>query len=260
MGNALGLPPALPLPLLLLLLLQLPPAAPLAGADAPPTPWSGVISVDETINGPPAVGGAQSELDHYAQEITDRLRQAHAQMLIAPPFIARVVHEDIGFYEAELERVTDERGGSLLIGHTTYFIKGGRMLMVSDGDRILIDRAKGTAQGVVDGQPLDTKLQDEPDLDTMEGAPAGETINGYPTKRVTLKVKGRSYILDIAPGLPNPYRIGLMERDQDDDLTHALAVYQGLPMNVSEASGEATLSLSVVAVDRRAINDRIFRP
>ncbi len=245
--------PSWTLPLLLL--------APAQAAEPPPAaPWSGVISVDEIIRGPTAQGGDQRELDHDAQVITDRIKQAHSQILTAPPFIARVVREDMGFYQAELERVAAERGGPLPIGHTTYFIKGGRMLVVSDGDRILVDRSKNLAEGVVDGLPFSAKLQAEPDVESLDGAIAVEPIAGYPTRRASIKIKGHSFTIDIALGLPNPYRLGLMERDQDDDLVRALAAYQGLPMLVAETSTEVSRSLSVISVDRRDINDRIFRP
>ncbi len=231
-----------------------------AGADgAEPAPWSGVITVDETIKGPAVQGGDQHELEHLALVITDRLHQARSQVMVAPPFVARVLREDMGFYEAELERVAAEGGGAMLIGHVTYFIKGKRMLIDADGATLLIDRGSNAAIGTVDGQPVNTTLQPLTDPEPLEGAKVGETVLGYPTKRAELHINGKSYDVDVAIGLPNPFRLGLMPSDAGDDLVAALASYDGLPMNVSE-KGAVSRCLTVTGVERQDINDAIFSP
>lgn len=241
-----------------LLLVCLGAMAALPAADPPA--WSGVISVEESINTVTVKGGDEHELEHFAIELTERLHQARSQVLVAPPFIARVIREDMGFYEAELEKVAAERGGRMLVGRTTYFIKGPRMLILSDGARMVIDRASGTATGVVDGQPVAAGLQHLPDLEPLPGI-AGDTIAGYPTRHTSLRVKDRTYLVDVAPGLPNPYRIGLMANDLADDLVRGLAEYDGLPMRVVENDDNAaSRELTVAGVDRRDINDGIFAP
>jgi hypothetical protein len=244
-----------------LLLLPLLAWARLEAVDATAEPaWSGMIAVAETINGPDASGGDQHELEHFAHVIEDRLKQAHAQLEEAPPMVARVIREDIGFYEAELERVVAARGGALTIGRTIYFIKGERMLLIADGARLLIDRAAGEASGMIDGQSTRVKLQLLPTPDGLDDAPAGPPALGYETRRVTRHIKGRAYTIDVAPGLPNPYAIGLIENGQDSDLVRALAELPGLPMMVSESSNEAARSLTVTGVDRREIADSVVAP
>ncbi len=243
------------------LLLALP-APPSAGAELPAqeAPWSGMIAVSETINGPNESGGDQLELEHFAHTIEERLRQARSELAAAPPIIARVVREDIGFYETELERVVAARGGALTIGRTSYLIKGDRMLLHADGARLLIDRTSGEASGLVDGQPKTAKLQAMPAQESLDRYPAGPEMLGYETRRLKRTIKGRSYVIDVAPGLPNPYAIGLIENGQDDDLVRQLSELPGLPMMVSETSGEATRSLCVTCVDRHEVADAVFKP
>jgi hypothetical protein len=249
------------MPRILALLALAPLAALVQAADeAAPPAWSGMIAVSETINGPEASGGDQHELEHFAHVIEDRLHQARAELATAPPLIARVMREDVGFYEAELERVVAARGGALTIGRTIYFIKGDRMLVIADGARLLIDRAAGTATGMVDGQATTAKLQPLPGRDSLDGAPAGANALGYDTHRVSRHIKGRTYTIDVVPDLPNPYAIGLIENGQDSDLVSSLAELPGLPMLVSESSNEATRSLCVTGVDRRDIADSVFAP
>ncbi|MBA3709118.1 MAG: hypothetical protein H0W83_09910 [Planctomycetes bacterium] len=221
--------------------------------------WSGLVTIVESINGPAASSGDQKELEHFAHTIEDRLKQARAMLTTCPPMIARVIREDIGFYEAELERVVAARGGALTIGRTYYIIKGDRMLLVADGARLLIDRVSGDATGQVEGHPISRKLPPIPDAPAIDDQPNGQDMLGYPTKHVVRRARGKSYAIDVALNLPNPYAIGLIEGGQDNDLIHELSELPGLPMMVSEIGGDAVRSLCVVRVDRHEVADMVFQ-
>jgi hypothetical protein len=229
-----------------------------AGAGGSEDAWSGVISVDETIHGPPIQGGDQRELEHFAMAIQDRVHQARSELVKASPFMARLIREDIGFYQTELDRILAEKGGDLKVGHTVYFISGERMLVISDGARLLFNR--GQVDGVVDGHLLQTRVQDPPDLDTLDDKPDGETMQGYRTKRVQRHIRDHTYDIDVAVGLPNPYRIGLLDTAQDIDLMRSLADLPGLPMAISEVSGDVQRSLHVDTVTALKVSDDIFEP
>jgi len=233
-------------------------ALPASALGAAEEGWSGVISVDEVIHGPAVQGSDQVELEHFALAMKDRLREAHAELVKSTPYIARVIREDIGFYETELERILAEKGGDLTVGHTLYFIKGERMLVISDGARLLIN--KGQVDGIVDGHLIHTRVQDPPDLGSLEGKPEGETLQGFKTRRVQRHIRDKVYDIDVAPGLPNPYRIGLLDSAQDLDLMRSLSDLPGLPMAVSEVSGEIQHSLHVVNIANPNISDEIFDP
>lgn len=244
---------------LLLLLAGL--ATPAASAEGDAPAWSGVIAVAETISGRDAEGGDRRELERYARAVEERLRQARAELGKAPPFVARVIREDIGFYQAELERVVAARGGALDVGRTTYFVKGNRLLVVTDGARLVVDRATGEARGVIDGHPRTLKLQPVPAPEAMADATVAEIVLGaerFAVQRVVRRVRGRSYTIAVAAGLPNPYALGLVESSQHDDLVHALAELPGLPMAVTETTGEATRRLAVTSIERRELGDAVF--
>jgi hypothetical protein len=222
-------------------------------------PWSGLIVIEETINGPAASGSDQRELERFAHVIEDRLKQARGQLEQAPPMIARVIREDIGFYEAELERVVAARGGAFRLGLANYIIKGDRMLLIADSGRMLIDRLAGEAVGQIEGHQTTKKLQPIPEAPPIDDQPSGPDMLGYPTRHLVRRVRGKSYAIDVAPGLPNPYAIGLIEGGQDNDLVSELAELPGLPMMVSELGGEAVRSLCVVRVDRHEVADLVFQ-
>jgi hypothetical protein len=240
-------------------LLALLAAAPLAAADNPP-PWSGAIRVEETISSPNANGSDRHELEHYAEVIKERQRQARAELTTAPPVVARVLREDIGFYEAELERIAAAGIGQLTLGRTVYFLKGNRMLISSDGARLVVDRGTGEASGVLDGQPVHAKLQPLPTPEDLGDAPAGQPVCELETRRFTRRIQGRAYTIDIAPGLPNPYALGLTDGGQESELVRTLAEFPGLPMLVSETTGDVTRSLMVKEVSRVDVADSVFTP
>ncbi|MBA2479696.1 MAG: hypothetical protein H0V44_03460 [Planctomycetes bacterium] len=221
--------------------------------------WSGLIIIEETINGPDASGGDQHELERFAHIIENRLKQARIQLLQAPPMIARVIREDIGFYEAELERVVAARGGAFRMGRTNYIVKGERMLLIADGAKLLVDRVTGEAAGQVEGHQTMRKLQPIPEPTSLDDHPPGPDMLGYPTRHLVRRIRGKSYAIDVAVGLPNPYAIGLLEGGHENDLVRELAEMPGLPMMVSEVGGEAVRSLCVVRVDRHEVADLVFQ-
>jgi hypothetical protein len=229
-------------------------------------PWTGVIEVAETISGPEASGVDQRELERYAHVIEERLRQARDELPKDPPTVARVIREDIGFYEAERDRVVVAHGGELTVGRTYYQIKRERMAMIADGARLIIDRGAGTVAGTVDGQPKQANLAAVPSLEaTMVITPGPDyTLQDqvYHTQHVHFTVLTRSFDVDFAPGLPNPYAIGLTDSVDSSDPSKQLAELPGLPILIqSKENGQDTVrSLRVVTIDKRDVSEDAFAP
>jgi phosphohistidine swiveling domain-containing protein len=229
-------------------------------------PWTGVVEVAETISGPEAGGGDQKELERYAHVIEERLRQARDELPKAPPTVARVIREDIGFYEAERDRAVVAHGGELTIGRTYYQIKRERMAMVTDGARLIIDRGAGTVDGTVDGQAKSANLAPVPNPGALDSYTAGAdyTLQDhlYHTRHVHFQVLTRTFDVDFAPGLPNPYAIGLVDAGDASDPAKVLATLPGMPIVIaSKENGQDTVrSLRVVTIDQRDVSDDAFLP
>jgi hypothetical protein len=236
--------------------------APLPGAEG----WTGVVEVAETISGPQTGGSEQKELERYAHIIEERLRQAHDELATAPPAIARVIREDIGFYEAERDRVVVAHGGELTIGRTYYQIKRERMVMITDGARLLIDRGANTITGTVDGLPKQATLARIPDQPAPQTFAVGPDYTlqelVYHTRHQEFQLLSRSFSVDFVPGLPNPWALSYAEGTDSSDPATELAKLPGLPVLISskESGQDLTRSLRVVTIDRHDISEDAFAP
>ncbi len=223
--------------------------------------WQGVISVEQTLRSSAGVTNEDhAELERLATLLEARLREARASQSTAPPTVARVLKEDIGFFESELERVVIARGGELVLGRTEYLVKNRRLLVASDGLRLDLDRAHQRGTGYVGGVAHPVPLLAIPEAVDLTGKPDGATAFDRATKRTEIREGGRVWQVDVIVGLPNPWALGLLATQQESDLFRALATLPGLPVTIEETQGEAVRRMRVVKLEARALPDALFAP
>ncbi len=223
--------------------------------------WSGVITVEESMVGPANVGGSdRAELDDYARSIKERLQKTQQEMRTVPPVIAQVMREDIGAYQAELERVVLESGEAVKVATSVFSIRGERMLVSGDGPRLLVDRAANQEASFLGGKRETETLAPLPTLVEIDKAAPEVVVNGVTTRRLSLRAEGRTCTVLLAPGLPNPYALGLLPAaaGEKDTIAAALAALPGLPMLVEYKSEEVTHRWAVVKLEAKPIPDAAF--
>lgn len=209
--------------------------------------WTGAIEVAETLTGPTPTVHDREELDELARSTEERLRRARAEVLAVPSTVARILREDIGFLEAELQRVALARGGTLRVSRTVFFLAGSRLVAESEGFRLSVDRAAGSATVAGGGASRAAALAAPPPAPDERKAVDGPRLLDRPTRRYQLNLAGVQHQVDIDPNLPNPWAIGLVAGAPDDLFQH-LASLPGLPMQVESRDGEVVRRLTVVAI------------
>jgi hypothetical protein len=229
-----------------------------AGADQP---WSGTMVLVESMAGPAIIGGADKvELNDYAKLLEERLQKARTEVRTAAPLVARLLREDIGTFEAELERVAlagGGAGGSLVLGSTLYTIKGGRMSVQGrSGVNMLIDREHGTAVVEAGGKRDDLQLSPLPETRELDkSAPEVPWLERH-ARRVTVRAEGKVCQVLVIPDLPNPYALGLSAGGDDKDtIPIALAALPGLPALVEYTTGEVTHRWAVTEITPKPVPD-----
>ena len=223
--------------------------------------WSGVITVEETLVGPSSVGGSDRvELDDYSRILRDRLQKAQQDMHNAPLTVRRILLDDIGTYEAELERIVLASGKPIQVGTSVFTIKGGRMQVTGDGPRLLVDRAHAQELLYVGGKRETVPLAALPPVRELDHDAQDVVLEGIPAKRFAMRADGKSCTVVLAQGLPNLYAIGLLSSSADDkdSLASNLATLPGLPLVVEYRSDEVTHRWQVISIAPGAVDDAVL--
>ena len=233
-------------------------------AGAAEQPWSGTMVLVESMAGPAIIGGADKvELNDYAKLLEERLQKARAELRTAPPLVARLLREDVGTFEAELERVAlagGGAGGSLVLGSTLYTIRGGRMSVQGrSGVNMLIDRERGTAVVEAGGKHDDLQLSPLPETQELDKSAPEVPWLERSARRVTVRAEGKTCQVLVIPDLPNPYALGLSAGGDDKDtIPIALAALPGLPALVEYTTGEVTHRWAVTEITAKPVPDEAF--
>lgn len=226
--------------------------------------WSGVIRVDESLLGPSTVGGSdRAELEDYSRLLRERLQKAQqdAHNANAPLTLKRILLEDIGTYEAELERIVLASGKAIQVGTSTFTIKGGHMQVTGDGPRLLVDRTHGQEILYVGGKKEIVPLAPMPAVRELDKDAQDLVLEGIPAKRFVVRAEGKVCTVILAPGLPNPYAIGLLSSlaEEKETITSTLATLPGLPLLVEYRSDEVTHRWQVSSVVAGAVDEAAFK-
>jgi hypothetical protein len=234
----------------------------LAGLGAlPAQDWSGTITVIESLVGPAGVGGSdRTELDEYAKLLKERLQKAQQELHTVPPVVALALREDIGAYQAELERVVLERGDAIKVGTSVFTIKGERMLISGDGPRLLIDRAANQETLYVGGKREVVPLAPLPAPAELDKSAPEATVLGLQARRLTMRAEGKVCTVLLAPGMPNPYALSLLPAagGEKDTIPQGLARLPGLPLLVEYKSDVITHRWAVVQLEAKPVPDAFF--
>jgi hypothetical protein len=224
--------------------------------------WSGVITVEESLVGPSSVGGSdRAELEDYSRLLRDRLQKAQQDVHNAPATLKRILLEDIGTYEAELERIVLASGKPIQVGSSTFTIKGARMQVTGDGPRLLVDRAHGQEVLHVGGKQEIVPLAPVPAMRELDRDAQDVVLDGLPAKKFTIRAEGKTCTVVLAPGLPNPYAIGLLSSlaEEKESIASALATLPGLPLLVEYRSDEVTHRWQVSSLVQGAVDEAAFK-
>jgi hypothetical protein len=223
--------------------------------------WTGTITVEESLVGPAAVGGSDRvELEDYARLLRDRLQKAQQEVHTAPLTVRRILLEDIGTYQAELERIVIASGKAIQVGTSVFTIKGARMRVTGDGPRLIVDRPRGQELLYVGGRIEPVALAPLPPLREIEKDAQDVQLQGVAGKRFTMRAEGKTLTVVLAPGLPNLYAIGLLSGapDEKDSIAANLATLPGLPLLVEYRSDEVTHRWQVGIIAPGPVDEAIF--
>jgi hypothetical protein len=223
--------------------------------------WTGTITIEESLIGPAAVGGSDRvELEDYSRLLRDRLQKAQQEVHTAPLTVRRVLLEDIGTYQAELERIVIASGKAIQVGTSVFTIKGGRMRVTGDGPRLIVDRPRGQELLYIGGRVEPVALAPLPPLREIEKDAQDVQLQGVVGKRITIRAEGKTLTVVLAPGLPNPYAIGLLggAPDEKDSISANLATLPGLPLLVEYRSDEVTHRWQVGIIAPGPVDEAIF--
>ncbi len=228
-------------------------AVPLAGGEAAPS-WTGRIVIVESVSGGARQGDKREQaalaatLQERAARLRDRLKQA-------TPTVARTLRNDLAHIEAELEQLAIERGGTVDLGRTEYAIGATRTLVDGDEARVVIDRAKAVAVVRAGGRAETVRLSPPPAAIALDDAQDAGAMFAVATRRGTLKVDDRKYIVTLAIGLPNAYAQGLLPA-QSDPLARALAALPGLPVLVENERDGVVRRWTVTVCEPGTIDEK----
>lgn len=235
----------------------------LAGSAAAES-WSGLIEVSESLGGHSPAASEQGELDQLAREVEVRQRVLRAEVRTLPPAVARTLRGDLGFYQTELERTVLARGGQPFpLGRTVYRVSQGRLLALFDRGRLLVDRNRGTALLLLDGETREIPLAPLPVATGADLGP-GPAVLGRPTRRFVVSLGGKGHECLVDPQLPNVYALAAVGDEGPDDrhadLAAELARLPGLPMAVTYDQGRILVRLTVSRLEPGPLPDEAFAP
>jgi hypothetical protein len=220
--------------------------------------WSGTIEVVQTLSGREVKAGDRRELDAVTADYEGRLAAARERLKQATPSVARVLREDIGTLEAELERVALERGGTVHIGRTTYVIDGNRVFWDGDEAKVVLDHGQGRAR-IASGTRRDLlPLKAVPEPHMPDDREEGKPLLGRPTVVVTIKAEDRTFTVRLIAGLPNPYAQTLLPDVDGKSLQAVLARLPGLPAEVEARDRNLVQRWTVQRIDEGHVDQGVF--
>jgi hypothetical protein len=218
----------------------------LLAAGMPAVEWTGKVVVREVLELPEPAGADRDELAAYRRDLNDRITRHRAILPGAPTALARLLREDIAFFNAELER----SGGRSELPQTSFLISGQRLRIDGAFGQLLIDRSTGTAV-LAGGGGGETEAESvalrpmpaavEPWGDLVE-QPAGAPVQPL---SVTLRADGRMVTVVYLPRLPNPWALGLTANSGEDSIQVALASVPGLPWSYRQDLGRGSRWMQV---------------
>lgn len=226
-----------------------------AEADAP---WTGTMEIVQTLSGVRARDASKKDLDELTADLERRLEESKAQLLKATPSVARVLRDDIGQIEAELQRLALDNGGTVRLGRTLYAITAARILVDSDEGRIIIDRGQHHAVVLAGGTREQLQLSDPPAAKKLSNDDQGETVLGQPTRRVKIKAEDQEYEAHVIVGLPNPYALSLLPSTSDKSLVAALAQLPGLPALVECETKAGVIRWTLQRLEAGDVDSTLF--
>lgn len=229
--------------------------------------WSGTITLRRSLIGPVDVVGADKvELEEYTNLLKERLARTQLDLTTATKMVARTLRVDIGVYTAELERVALAHGGVVVIGTTMFVIDRQRVAVLSDLPRLVVDRATNQALVMGAEKPEEVLLAPLPTPIVIDPSAPEVPVLGLPTRRIEVRAEGKKFTVLVAPSLPNPYAMCLLNAalEEADSLHVKLAALPGMPMQVENNSGEVTMRWEVLVVkqpgDGEKVDQAAFKP
>ena len=220
--------------------------------------FSGTVTAIEVLRGPEE-SSDREEFDRLASVVEGRIRQHRESLVTARPLAARILRDDLGFLQAEQERIVLRGGGDLTIGTLQFTLHQGRLLQVGDDVRLQIDRNRNLALTEIAGTIRPVTLAPLPPPVADPGKP-GPSYLGRPTVQRRLTINGREATVLAMAGLPNPWALGLIDGAADNDLFIALATIPGLPVQVTWDDSGLTRELRVTAIVPGPVDERLFVP
>ncbi len=220
--------------------------------------FSGTMTTVEVLRGPEETGD-RTELEQLASTVEARIRQHREGLVGARPLVAQILRDDLGFLQAEQERIVLRGGGDLTINTTRFILHQGRVLQIGDDARIQIDRNRNLALAEVAGTIRPLTLAPLPPPTGDPGRPGPQRL-GQATIARTATIGGRPAEILTLPNLPNPWALGLLDGGAEGDLHGVLASLPGLPVQAIWNDSGLTRELRVTAIEPGPVDERLFVP
>jgi hypothetical protein len=220
--------------------------------------FQGRLTMVEVLRGPRATS-EREELEGLARHLEERIRRHREDLVAAGPLSARILKEDLGFLQAEQERIVLRGGGDLAVGTATVIISQGRLLWQADDANLQIDRNRGLGLSETAGVVRKLPLAPPPEVSQEPGVP-GPSAFGRATRQYQRVVAGHPCEVVVIPGLPNPWAMSLPEGAAEDDLASTLALLPGLPVVATWTDGPLIRAWRVTSLEAGPVDERVFIP
>jgi hypothetical protein len=223
--------------------------------------WSGSFEVVETLTGPGASGDAKRDAEATSHALEERIARTREALKTASPAAAKALRQDLAALEVELEAVALERGGTVVIGRTTYLVIPGRVVCDGDEGRVVADTVAGSAVVLAEGRRETVALvKPGRPVAPRDAAPAAP-IAGVEVQHGTLTLDGQPVPVSWAPSLPNVHALTRLPSHGDKGLQAQLATLPGLAMVVERPNPKGgTLRWTVQKLSPGPIDPRLLAP
>ena len=188
------------------------------------------IEVEETTTGIKGSGGDAAELNRMAELEKARLAKARAEIDQLPKAVARLVRQDIGASEAELDRIAMSLGNTIVKDRCSYQIEVGKFTYRNEQRRVVFDLVARTAsEDTGEGSAIHTwNLEAPPKALSIEDGKPGDLILGRKTLRYVIEDDARKYTVMVDPTIINPH--AYMQGGELSKLDTELAKLPGFPL------------------------------
>ncbi|MEK7412808.1 MAG: hypothetical protein AAB263_05785 [Planctomycetota bacterium] len=199
------------------------------------------LDVEETTTGIKGSGGDVAELERMEALEKARLKKARAEIDQLPKAVARLIRQDIGAGEAELDRIAMSLGKTIVRDRYTFQLEPGKIVYQNDQRRVVFDLVGRTAtEDAGEGNaPRPLALEPAPKALSIEEGKPGDVILGRKTLQFVIVAQSRTYTVMVDTTLVNPYAHMQLVGGEANKLDIVLGKLPGFPLLIVDSDGRS---------------------